>query len=201
MSFARPSVAATLPAVSDASEVASTPCMSPEEAICWPFLSTRKTIFALESTCRRWSVSLICWYSSSYITRSGVAICFFYPSSRKDAGPRNVTQVGTSLREGTGALDPGHAGDELGVPLLPPRRLAHSVLGVAPPVGDGLLAFPVRDSDAEAVRPARTLHAEERPLLRRQLDHAIGRGAIPVIDLGAAGGEDDGVIGRRRCLR
>src|SRR5712664_217409 len=75
MSFASPSVAATLPAVRDASEVASTPRMSPWTAICWPFLSTRKTILALESTCRRWRVSLICWYSSSYITRSGEAIC------------------------------------------------------------------------------------------------------------------------------
>src|SRR6266545_7287729 len=74
MSLARPSVAATLPAVSDASDVASTPRMSPWTAICWPFLSTRKTILELESTCSRWRVSLICWYSSSYITRSGDAI-------------------------------------------------------------------------------------------------------------------------------
>src|SRR5205823_5777546 len=49
--------------------------MSPSTAICWPFLSTRKTILELESTCRRWRVSLICWYSSSYITRSGEAMC------------------------------------------------------------------------------------------------------------------------------
>src|SRR6184192_1408902 len=74
ISLARPSVAATLPAVSDASDVASTPRMSPATAICWPFLSTRKTIFELESTCRRWRVSLICWYSSSYITKSGEAM-------------------------------------------------------------------------------------------------------------------------------
>src|SRR3954451_20311124 len=78
MSLASPSVAATLPAVSEASEVASTPRMSPCTAICWPFLSTRKTIFELESTCSRWSVSLICWYSSSYITRSGDAMLCFH---------------------------------------------------------------------------------------------------------------------------
>src|ERR1051326_4933409 len=94
ISFARPSVAATLPAVSEASDVASTPRISPCAAICWPFLSTRKTIFELESTCRRWRQSLICWYSSSYITRSGAAIHFhqFLPE-----GPAHISLRGDLL--------------------------------------------------------------------------------------------------------
>jgi len=53
INLARPSVAATFPAVSEASDVASTFSRSPLAAICWPFLSTRKTIFALESVHRR----------------------------------------------------------------------------------------------------------------------------------------------------
>src|SRR5438445_834664 len=95
ISFANPSVAATLPAVSEASDVASTSRMSPWEAICWPFLSTRKTILALESTCRRWRVSLICRYSSSYITRSGEAICGHHTSSTL---PLNLPSAFESLR-------------------------------------------------------------------------------------------------------
>src|SRR5438093_3088619 len=95
MSFASPSVAATLPAVSEASDVASTSRMSPWEAICWPFLSTRNTILALESTCRRWRVSLICRYSSSYITRSGEAICAHHTSSTL---PLNLPSAFESLR-------------------------------------------------------------------------------------------------------
>ena len=49
ISRARPSVAATLPAVSEASDVVSSVCRSPTAAICWPFLSTRKTTFAFAS--------------------------------------------------------------------------------------------------------------------------------------------------------
>ena len=49
MSLASASVAATLPAVSDASDVVSRFSMFPWAAICCPFLSTRKTSFALAS--------------------------------------------------------------------------------------------------------------------------------------------------------
>ena len=42
-------VAATLPAVSEASEVVSSVVRSPTAAICWPFLSTRNTTFAFAS--------------------------------------------------------------------------------------------------------------------------------------------------------
>ena len=38
-------------------------------------------------------VSLICWYSSSYITRSGDAICVFTNVDREDWDGRNVAQV------------------------------------------------------------------------------------------------------------
>src|SRR5262249_35884086 len=54
ISLARPSVAATLPAVSEASEVVSRGLMSPTAAICWPFLSTRKTSLAVASSSSRW---------------------------------------------------------------------------------------------------------------------------------------------------
>src|SRR5712691_6366234 len=114
MSFANPSVAATLPAVSDASDVASTPRMSPCVAICWPFLSTRKTILALESTCRRWRVSLICWYSSSYITRSGEAICghhtkLNFTPAFQSLGHRNLIRVFEIPADRKSEREPGGA--------------------------------------------------------------------------------------------
>ncbi len=68
ISFARPSVAATLPAVSDARDVVSTWSISPAPAICWPFLSTRKTIFALASMRSRLRSCEIRSNSSSYRT-------------------------------------------------------------------------------------------------------------------------------------
>ena len=74
ISRARPSVAATLPAVSDASEVVSRFSMSPWAAICCPFLSTRKTTLALAST-RSFEMFCLIWLnSSSYITISGAGI-------------------------------------------------------------------------------------------------------------------------------
>ena len=69
ISFARPSVAATLPAVRDASEVASTLSRSPFAAICWPFLSTRNTIFAFASIHNRARTALMRSNSSSYKTK------------------------------------------------------------------------------------------------------------------------------------
>ena len=72
--LARPSVAATLPAVSDASEVVSRFSMSPWAAICWPFLSTRNTTLALASTRSFEMIPLIWLNSSSYITMSGAAM-------------------------------------------------------------------------------------------------------------------------------
>src|SRR5438105_5633424 len=71
ISLARPPVAAMLPAVSEASEVVSRFSVAPTEAMSWPFLSTRKTIFALASRARRSQTALICWNSSSYITICG----------------------------------------------------------------------------------------------------------------------------------
>jgi len=53
MSLASPSVAATLPAVSEAREVVSNCSISPAAAICCPFLSIRKTALALASWGRR----------------------------------------------------------------------------------------------------------------------------------------------------
>src|SRR5207237_423779 len=60
-----------LPAVSEASEVVSRFSVAPTEAMSWPFLSTRKTIFALASRANRSQTVLICWNSSSYITICG----------------------------------------------------------------------------------------------------------------------------------
>src|SRR5439155_20522410 len=71
ISLARPPVAAMLPAVSEASEVVSRFSVAPTEAMSWPFLSTRKTIFALASRASRSQTALICWNSSSYITICG----------------------------------------------------------------------------------------------------------------------------------
>src|SRR5207248_4014015 len=71
ISLARPPVAAMFPAVSEASEVVSRSCVAPMDAISWPFLSTRKTIFAFASRARRSQTALICWNSSSYITICG----------------------------------------------------------------------------------------------------------------------------------
>ena len=70
ISRASPSVAATLPAVSEASDVVSSDSRSPMAAICCPFLSTRKTTFALASAFRRPMTSLIWWNSSSKRTKS-----------------------------------------------------------------------------------------------------------------------------------
>ena len=67
-------MAATLPAVSEASEVVSRFSISPWAAICWPFLSTRKTTLALASTRSFEMIPLIWLNSSSYITMSGAAI-------------------------------------------------------------------------------------------------------------------------------
>src|SRR5438034_9734980 len=114
MSLAKPSVAATFPAVSEASDVASTPRISPWTAICWPFLSTRKTILELEWTCRRWSVSLICWYSSSYITRSGEAICghhtkLNFAPAFQSLGHRNLIRVFEIPADRKSEREPGRA--------------------------------------------------------------------------------------------
>ena len=57
MSLASPSVAATLPAVSEASDVVSNCSTSPAAAICWPVLSMRKIARAFESERRRRSTS------------------------------------------------------------------------------------------------------------------------------------------------
>ena len=58
-------MAAMLPAVSEASEVVSMPPALPEEAMSWPFLSTRKTTLALASRQSRSTSATICWNSSS----------------------------------------------------------------------------------------------------------------------------------------
>ena len=42
-------VAATFPAVSEANAVGSASPMDPADAICWPFLSSSRTNFALDS--------------------------------------------------------------------------------------------------------------------------------------------------------
>src|SRR5881227_1533995 len=60
-----------LPAVSEASEVVSRFSVAPTLAMSWPFLSTRKTIFALASRDSFSQTALICWNSSSYITICG----------------------------------------------------------------------------------------------------------------------------------
>src|SRR5882757_2215043 len=144
ISLASPSVAATLPAVSEASEVASTPRMSPWTAICWPFLSTRKTILELESTCSRWSVSLICWYSSSYITRSGVAILYFHQCFREKTRTDECSTrrpVFPTLRD-----------------LAPPlQRLGHRDL-------IGILQVA---ADRQAERKPRRFHGQRPELLRK----------------------------------
>src|SRR5512138_114419 len=53
MSFASPPMAATLPAVSEASEVVSMFCACPADAMSCPFLSTRKTTLAFASRVSR----------------------------------------------------------------------------------------------------------------------------------------------------
>ena len=74
MRRARPSVAATFPAVREASEVVSRFSISPWAAICWPFLSTRNTTLALASI-RSFEMTVLIWLnSSSYITMSGAAM-------------------------------------------------------------------------------------------------------------------------------
>src|SRR5258708_16516901 len=69
--WGRPRGAAMLPAVREASEVVSRFSVAPTDAISWPFLSTRKTIFAFASLESRSQTVLICWNSSSYITIDG----------------------------------------------------------------------------------------------------------------------------------
>ena len=79
ISLASPPVAAMLPAVSEASEVVSRSAVAPTEAMSWPFLSTRKTIFALASRESRSQTALICWNSSSYMTICGCIRCDLFP--------------------------------------------------------------------------------------------------------------------------
>src|SRR5512140_2233386 len=69
MSFASPPIAATLPAVSEASEVVSRFCAWPLDAISCPFLSTRKTTLAFASRVSRSQIPAISRNSSSYITK------------------------------------------------------------------------------------------------------------------------------------
>ena len=64
-------MAATFPAVSEASEVVSRCWAWPAEAMSWPFLSTRKTTFAPASRVRRSQIPEIFRNSSSYRTRPG----------------------------------------------------------------------------------------------------------------------------------
>ena len=64
----QPPIAATLPAVSDASDVVSMLFVCPAAAMSWPFLSTRNTTFAFASLVKRSHTALIRWNSSSYIT-------------------------------------------------------------------------------------------------------------------------------------
>ena len=70
-SLAMPPVAATLPAVSDDSDVTSRCSVSPAWAIGCPFLSMRRTAFAFASRWSRSQIAWICCSSSSYITSWG----------------------------------------------------------------------------------------------------------------------------------
>jgi len=63
-----PPVAATLPAVSEDSEVTSISPTSPASAIGWPSRPISSTAFAFASRCRRWQTSAICCCSSGNIT-------------------------------------------------------------------------------------------------------------------------------------
>src|SRR5450830_1584142 len=110
ISRARPSVAATFPAVREASEVVSTLSRSPMAAICWPFLSTRKTIFALASIRSREMISLISWNSWSYMTRSGAAMLPYIsdlPSVQKGPGHRDLVGIVQVPPDGKPEGDPG----------------------------------------------------------------------------------------------
>src|SRR5438552_1038029 len=93
MSLAWPPVAAILPAVSEASEVVSRFSVAPIEAMSWPFLSTRKTIFAFASRESRSQTVLICWNSSSYITICGPAIAGPLPKLSR-CGDANRASLG-----------------------------------------------------------------------------------------------------------
>ena len=74
ISFARPPVAAILPAVNDAREVVSISPVSPLAAINCPSLSTRNTTFALASLSSLSMTDVICLNSSSNITSELVGI-------------------------------------------------------------------------------------------------------------------------------
>ena len=63
-----PPVAATLPAVSDDSDVTSSSSTSPASAIGWPSLSMSNTAFAFASRASRAQTSGICCCSSGNIT-------------------------------------------------------------------------------------------------------------------------------------
>jgi hypothetical protein len=93
------------------------------------------------------------------------------------------------------ALHAGNARLEARVPLRPAQALGVLVLGIRFPGGDGGEVRPVRHRDAQAL--ARRLHAQKAGLLRGQLHHALGHGAITLVALGAQAGEDHRVIRRR----
>src|SRR3546814_168550 len=80
-----------------------------------------------------------------------------------------------------GALDLRHPDLEMAIPARAPLLSRGGMFGVPAPGADRLLALPVRHGDAEPVRPARRLHAEESRLFARELHHAIRRGGVAVV--------------------
>src|SRR3546814_18154874 len=80
-----------------------------------------------------------------------------------------------------GALDLRHPDLEMAIPARAPLLSRGGMFGVPAPGADRLLALPVRHGDAEPVRPARRLHAEESRLFAREPQHALRPGAEAVV--------------------
>lgn len=91
------------------------------------------------------------------------------------------------------AFDFGYPRFERRVPLLMAQALGFLMFDMHFPLLDGRQIAPVRDGDAHLVSGG--LHAKKPRLLRGQRDHALGHVGIPLITLGANGGEDHGVVG------
>src|SRR3546814_9580282 len=97
-----------------------------------------------------------------------------------------------------GALDLRHPDLEMAIPARATLLSRGGMFGVPAPGADRLLALPVRHGDAEPVRPARRLHAEESRLFARELHHAAGRGDVAVIVPAAAQRAEHPRVVRRR---
>src|SRR5262249_10936712 len=86
---------------------------------------------------------------------------WFRPIVRATHSPKSTPRTSLSGAELIRSLNPAHPQRKPAIPALAPQPLRLAVLRVPLPLGDRLLAPPVRHRDAETVLAAHALHAQE----------------------------------------